>query len=300
MIQRAGPTDAPILILGPSGTGKELIARAIHLASDRKDRPFIAVNCSLLVGDLLLSELFGHVKGAFTGATGHRKGLLELAEGGTLFLDEAGDLPLATQAMLLRVVQFGEYRNLGGIQTHKANVRFLAATNRDLTVDVREGRFREDLFQRLQGVILRTRPLAETPEDIPLLIEHFLKVRAFKRSHLPAVTGVSEAAMKLLKEYQWPGNIRELEMTVIRALQLGRSSLIEVEDVVDYLTPSDEPREPETLNYKVCFEAFERKLFRKALAVAKGKIARAAELLGLHRTNLHRRLKQLDIEYQGE
>ncbi|HEX9898924.1 MAG TPA: sigma-54 dependent transcriptional regulator, partial [Candidatus Methylomirabilis sp.] len=209
LVNQVAPSTATILIQGESGTGKELIANAIHHGSPRRHRPFIKVNCAALPETLLESELFGYERGAFTGAVARKEGRFELADGGTLFMDEIGDLSLATQAKLLRVLQEGEFERLGGTRTLKVDIRLVAATNTDLTSLVQEKRFREDLFYRLNVITIQLPALRERPEDVPLLAQHFLRRHATKNTK--AITGFTEEAIEVLQGYDWPGNVRELE-----------------------------------------------------------------------------------------
>src|SRR5580765_6433627 len=209
LVETIAPTGSTVLITGESGTGKELIARAIHVRSPRSDRPFVAVNCGALTETLLDSELFGHMRGAFTGADANKKGLIEVADKGTIFLDEIGEMSPMLQVKLLRVLQERKFRRLGGTEEIDADIRILAATNRDLTKMVAEGTFREDLFYRINVIPIRVPPLRERQDDIPLVAEHF--VARFAEQMGKPVTGISGSAMSLLKQYSWPGNIRELE-----------------------------------------------------------------------------------------
>ncbi|MBI5166542.1 MAG: sigma-54-dependent Fis family transcriptional regulator, partial [candidate division NC10 bacterium] len=223
LVEQVAPSSATILLQGESGTGKELIANAIHLGSPRRDRTFIKVNCAALPETLLESELFGYEKGAFTGAAARKEGRFELAHGGTLFLDEVGDLSLATQAKLLRVLQEGEFERLGGTKTLKVDVRLVAATNTNLTQAVKEKRFRGDLYYRLNVITINLPPLRERQEDIPLLAQHFLLT--YSRKNNKAIDGFSQEAMDLLLEYPWPGNVRELENIIERAVVLTKGGV---------------------------------------------------------------------------
>ncbi|MCC6590642.1 MAG: sigma 54-dependent Fis family transcriptional regulator, partial [Bryobacterales bacterium] len=233
MIRKVAPTDTTVLLTGENGTGKELAARAIHRMSGRAAGPFIAVNCATLKDALMESEMFGHEKGAFTGAVVQRKGRVEMAEGGTLFLDEIGELQLPLQAKLLRLIQERQFERLGGSRSLKADVRFVAATNRDLKQEILAGRFREDLFYRLKVVALELPPLRDRRDDIPLLVSHFIGKAAFacKRK----VFGISPAAREVLLKHDWPGNVRELQNAIERAVVLGSGEWIEVEDLPEDL-----------------------------------------------------------------
>jgi DNA-binding NtrC family response regulator len=296
-IIRVAPSTTPILILGPSGTGKELVALAIHRASARIG-PFVPLNCSSLRGDMVESDLFGHEKGAFTGAVTQKKGQVEIAAGGTLFLDEIGELPPPIQPTTLRFLQTQEFRPVGATRTRTANVRIVAATNRDLPKEVLQGTFREDLFYRLQGMEIRTPALSEIRGDIPLLIAHFIKMLGYRRvtPGVPPVIGVSDKAMKLLTEYHWPGNIRQLQNAIDGAIQLGLSRLIEVEDIIDYLK-TRQSRDDEVLDYYAGVEQRQRWLVETAMARANGDTAKAAVLLGISRSYLYDLLKILNIKY---
>ncbi len=229
LVARVAPRDTSVLVLGESGTGKELVARALHRLSPRADKPFIAINCAALTDTLLESELFGHEKGAFTGALALKKGKLEMGEGGTVFLDEIGDLAPALQAKLLRVLQQREFERVGGTRTLKLDVRVIAATNRDLAGEARSGAFREDLYHRLNVVALRVPPLRERPEDVLPLARYFLD-RAGARCRRP-VAGISPEAERHLVAYAWPGNVRELENAIERAVVLGQSEELLPEDL---------------------------------------------------------------------
>jgi len=231
LIERVAPTDATVLIRGPSGTGKELVARAIHANSRRRDHPFIAVNCATLQESLLESELFGHEKGAFTGADRSKPGLFEVAEGGTLFVDEVAEMSPALQAKLLRVLENGHYRRVGSTQDRYANVRILAATNKPLEEEVRQGRFRDDLYYRLNVITLTLPPLRERREDIPELVNHFLTSRAITRTPL----SISTEALDILCRYDWPGNVRELANVLERAQILAEGSVIMPADLPENL-----------------------------------------------------------------
>ncbi len=239
LVERVAPRDTTVLITGESGTGKELIARALHEKSTRRDHPFIAVNCAALTETLFESELFGHEKGAFTGAISLKRGRFELAQGGTIFLDEVGELAPSLQAKLLRVLQQREFERVGGAQAHSLDIRVIAATNRDLSEDVREGRFREDLYHRLNVVTLDSPPLRERKEDIPLLARYFLQRSADRCKR--RVEGVSPEAEGMLIEYAWPGNVRELENAMERAVVLGVSESVLPEDLPEDLLESAPP-----------------------------------------------------------
>jgi len=246
-VERIAPTDATALILGETGTGKELIARAIHDRSRRKNRPLVKVNCGAISAGLVESELFGHVKGAFTGAIGQRIGRFELADGGTLFLDEVGELPLETQVKLLRVLQEGEFEPVGGSRTLKVDVRIIAATNRDLEVEVRAGRFRADLFYRLNVLPLHNPPLRERRTDIPQLAMFFLS--RFSRRFGRQIEGISQETIDLMMNYEWPGNIRELQNIIERAVALTTSPVLTIDRSQLSKTPIAPQFVPTTKSY---------------------------------------------------
>jgi two-component system response regulator AtoC len=280
-----------VLITGESGTGKELIARVIHRASPRSAESFVAVNCGAIPETLLESELFGHVKGAFTGAASDKPGLFEEAQGGTLFLDEIGELPLSLQVKLLRALQEGEVRRVGATTARQVDVRVVAATNRDLAADVASGRFRGDLYYRVNVVSIRLPALRERREDIPELALHFLR-RHNARLGL-SVELISPPAMRMLIDYPWPGNVRELENVIERALVLTAGSTIEPEHLVDLGHPvphaADPPAADGDLSVKRQTEELERRLIRRALERTRGNRTRAAQLLELsHRALLYK------------
>lgn len=279
-----------VLVTGESGTGKELIARHIHDASPRASRPFVAVNCAAIPEALLESELFGHARGAFTGATTERQGLFEEANEGTLFLDELGDLPIALQVKLLRALQEGEVRRVGDNASRSVDVRVVAATARDLETDVAEGRFRSDLYYRINVMRIHLPALRERSEDVPELVRHF--VERFNRRLGLHVTGVSAAAMRALVEYPWPGNVRELENVVERAMVLTDGPQLDVEQLPTLAASSvrsDGAASPLDLSVKRRTEELERVLIREALERTRGNRTRAAKLLDLsHRALLYK------------
>jgi two-component system response regulator PilR (NtrC family) len=288
LIETIASTGSTVLITGESGTGKELIARAIHVNSPRRERPFVAVNCGALSETLLDSELFGHMRGAFTGADSNKKGLIEVAEKGTIFLDEIGEMSPVVQVKLLRVLQERKFRRLGGTEEIDADIRILAATNRDLTRMVAEGTFREDLFYRINVIPVRVPPLRERQDDIPLLAEHF--VARFAAQMGKAVTGISGSAMSLLKPYNWPGNIRELENAMERAVALERTPMILPDSLPEQLNraPADDaPLSPPEAFPNAGFDLerhvqdIEREYIAEALRRAGGVKVKAAELLGM-------------------
>src|SRR3990170_1479274 len=292
LVRRVAPSEASVLIRGESGTGKELIAKAIHFASPRAAGPLIRINCAALPETLLESELFGHEKGAFTGALATRKGRFELADGGTLFLDEIGDLPLHLQVKLLRVLQEREFERVGSSRPVAVNVRLLAATHRDLEALVRAGRFRDDLYYRINVVSISLPPLRERREDIPLLLDHF--VEKFSRRNGKRIGGLTRDAREALLRYDYPGNVRELENLVERAVILTRDEVIGLED----LPLGVKEREGETsgeTSLTVLVEGLERRMIREALARADGVQTRAAEILGISERVLRYKLKKYGL-----
>jgi Nif-specific regulatory protein len=295
-------TNTTVLLLGESGTGKEVLARAIHQWSQRADHPFVAVNCVALTSELLESELFGHEKGAFTGAIAQKKGKFELAQGGTIFLDEIGDLAPNLQAKLLRVLQEREFQRVGGVKDIRADVRIIAATNRDLLAAMQQNAFREDLYYRLNVVSILLPPLRERTDDIPVLVEHFLE--RFCREMKREVLGIERKAMELLQAYSWPGNVRELQNTIERAVVLSSGPTIAESDLptrirqqplnLGNVAPQIHPAEPLPPLVEAVDE-FKRTLIRQALATTKGNQTHAAKLLGLRQANLSRMMKTLGI-----
>jgi Nif-specific regulatory protein len=287
--QRVLDVDAAVLLTGESGTGKELIARAIHDNGLRSGKPFVAVNSSALPEQLLESELFGYVKGAFTGASSDKKGLVDVANGGTLFLDEIGDLPMLLQAKILRLIQEKEYRRVGETHNRSANIRIIAATNKELKQEVKEGRFREDLLFRLNVVGIHLPPLRERKEDIPLLANHFVKKagEAYKRS----VAGIHPDVMQLLLAHQWPGNVREFQNVIERAVVLSRGSQLTRDDfLLDTGDNSALQKKSMTL------EDFERQIIEATLAEMGGNRTRTAEKLGVSLRWLQYRIKEWNNE----
>ncbi|MFZ5516696.1 MAG: sigma-54 interaction domain-containing protein [Candidatus Zhuqueibacterota bacterium] len=276
-------SDSTVLILGESGTGKELVARALHYNSVRKNKPFMALFCGALSENLLESELFGHKKGAFTGATADKKGLFEAADGGSFFLDEIGDLSHKIQTELLRVVQEGEVKRIGEIQVRHVNVRIIAATNKDLAGLVKAGQFREDLYYRLNVIVIHLPTLRERKEDIPLLANFFLD--KFTAKSGKSIRGFSPEALKRLNQYAWPGNIRELENTIERAVILTKDALIQPEQLH---LPQAEIQLPEHMSLK----DFEKYIVQKTLDENDDNISRTADQLGVSRRWLHYRLKE--------
>jgi len=292
-IERVAPSDSTVLICGESGTGKELAARAIHNNSPRKNQPFVALNCAALTETLLESELFGHEKGAFTSAISQKKGFLEVAEGGTIFLDEIGELSPILQAKLLRVLQEREFVRVGGTRAIKINVRFLAATNKDLQKGVREEKFRGDLFHRLNVISITLPALREHVDDIPALAEHFAGRHAKKCNR--NVKGISERALACLMQYDWPGNIRELENAMERAVVVGDSERILPEDLPETVAESAKGGESAPANYHEAICNLKKQLILGALEQAGGSVTEAAKLLGVHANYLHRLMRNLEL-----
>ncbi len=294
MAGRVAQSDATVLILGESGTGKELLARAIHYNSLRKDKPFITVNCPSIPDNLLESELFGHVKGAYTGAVKDRKGKFELADGGTLFLDEIGDLRGEVQAKLLRVLQEHEFERLGDSRPVKVNVRVLAATNKNLQKLIEEGKFREDLYYRLSVFPITIPPLRERKEEIPFLVDFFLRRYAPDRKLI-----VDPEALETLRQYHWPGNIRELENVIERAVILASGDRISTDHLPSHLlsgSAAPDRERPSPADEVLPLEEIERHAIRLALEKAGGNRTRAAQLLKIPRHVLLYRLKKLGLE----
>ncbi len=299
-VTRIADTPATVLITGESGTGKELVARAIHRRSGRRARPFVAVNVAAIPDTLMESELFGHERGAFTGALARKLGKFELAHGGTVFLDEIGSLRLDLQAKLLRVLQEREVERLGGTRPFPVDVRVVAATNVDLRRAVRERAFREDLFYRLNVVPLHVPPLRERRDDIPLLVEHF--VRTIARECRRDVRAVSAGALEVLTRYDWPGNVRELENVIHRAVVLARGPVLHLQDVpLDVALPETGPRLAEDTGLplrEACLQ-FERQYVLRVLEQVQWNVSRAARLLGVHRNTILAKLSAWSIHRPG-
>jgi DNA-binding NtrC family response regulator len=301
LIARVANTGSTVLITGESGTGKELVARAIHFNSPRKDLPFVVVDCTTIPETLIESELFGHAKGAFTGASGKKRGLLESANGGSIFLDEIGNLNLQTQAKLLRVLQEREFRPLGEKDTVHIDVRFISATNKDLRIMTKEGSFREDLFYRLNIFPVHMPPLRERKEDIPHLAQHFLE--RYRQEVNKHVTHINAEAMRLLVLYPWPGNVRQLENTIQRAVIMCQGNTLKPEHLTSLDFPSDEavPRTVEELKGKKkdlrlkSVEGIEKAFIMEALRRNNWNISRASSDVGMQRTNFHALMKKYHI-----
>ena len=294
IINQVASTKASVLITGESGTGKELVADAIVSLSDRKDKPFIKVHCASLSESLLESELFGHEKGAFTGATAQKRGRFELADGGTIFLDEIGEINPSTQVKILRVLQEREFERVGGEKTIKVDVRVIAATNRNLLEEVKKGAFREDLYYRLNVVHIEVPPLRERKEDIELLALNFLD--QFNKEDGRKIEGISSQARKALLSYDWPGNIRELKNSIESSVVLARGNIIQLEDLPAQITSQvAENKSSITIDLPVTMEEAERKIILSTIEYCAGNKSRASELLEIGRKTLHRKLN----EYMG-
>ena len=294
--------DTTVLISGETGTGKELVAQAVHDASPRRERPYVSINCGALPETLLESELFGHKKGAFTGADKEKKGLFETSDGGTLFLDEIGEMASAMQVKLLRALQEKKVRPVGGTQEVEFDGRVIAATNRNLEKEVEEGNFREDLYYRLAVIPIRIPPLRERKEDIVPLVRHF--IQKYNERLQRAITGVSEEAMVALEEYSWPGNVRELENVIERAATLETSDLIQRDGLPEQLRAGEEIRPPglpvfsasEGLHLEEYLKSVERRIIEQALELVGGNQTRAAEMLNLSYRSLRHRIDTLEIK----
>ena len=298
LIRKVAQSKASVLIAGASGTGKELIAKAIHYDSSRKDRPFVSVNCGALTETLLESELFGHEKGAFTGAVAMKKGRFELADGGTLFLDEVGEMPPALQVKLLRVLQEMEFERVGGTKTIQVDVRVLSASNKNLKEEVVEGRFREDLFYRLNVINIEVPPLRERVEDIRLLVNHF--VQKYGQDESKDKIQLSAGAWKALYSYGWPGNVRELENAIERAVVLSSDGQIALEDLPIELSGKQEALDVERFiplgaPLQTTLEQIEEKLVRRALKQCNNIQSHAAEMLGITKSLIQHKMKKYNI-----
>jgi DNA-binding NtrC family response regulator len=290
LVERIGPADANVLITGENGTGKEVITRVLHSISSRRSKPLISLNAGALAEGVFESELFGHVRGAFTDAKSDRVGRFELADGGTLFLDEIGNVPLNLQAKLLRVLETGEFERVGSSKTQKVNVRLLSATNADLHAEVAQGRFRQDLLFRLNTVEIRLPPLRDRIEDIPILAEHFLKLH--RERYRRPIMGFTPEALDALRQHLWPGNVRELDHVIERAVLMSPGNIVTAFDLALEATP--DARLSARLE-EMSLEDAERLLIKKALARFEGNANRAAEALGLSRSALYRRLQKYGL-----
>lgn len=297
MIRKVAGSNSTVLVLGESGTGKELAAKAIHQNSLRKDKPFLAINCAAIPDTLLESELFGYERGAFTGATTRKLGLLESAEGGTLFLDEVGDMCMNLQAKLLRTIQEKEIRRVGGKDNIKVDVRIIAATNKNLEEEIKKGRFREDFFYRLNVVAFRLPSLRERSGDIPELVDHFIAKHGMDGGK--GIKGVSRDALNLLTGYKWPGNVRQLEGAIERAILMAEGNMIEVDSLPLDIRENNAPAGKLDLDIPAAglsFQELEREMLVKAMEKADWVIARAAQLLGMSYRTLQYRLQKFDIK----
>jgi len=298
LIRKVSPTDSTVLVLGESGTGKELVATSIHENSQRKTKPFIKLNCAAIPAELLESELFGHEKGAFTGATKFKPGKFDMADGGTIFLDEIGDMPFNLQAKILRVLQEQEFYRVGGSRTIKVDVRIIASTNKNLERMVREGTFREDLFYRLNVFTLHLPPLRERKEDIPLLVDHFLQNVAKK-------VDISSVALQMLVAFSWPGNIRELQNIIESAAVIAENGYIEPAQLPGKITAAFNSSSPMDLKLPVNIplderlREIEKSMILEALRKTGGVQVRATELLGINQRSLWHRIKKLNIDVKG-
>ncbi len=301
LIDKVAPTDVTVLITGKSGTGKELAARTIHALSSRSDGPYVTMNCAAIPKDLVESELFGHEKGAFTGASSQRQGKFELAHGGTLFLDEIADMSLETQAKILRVLEDKSFTRLGGKHVFHADVRLISATNKDLEQEIQRGTFRQDLYFRLKVIEIKLPRLAERREDIPLLAHHYLL--QFAERHQKPVQQISREAMRLLVHYDWPGNVRELIHVLEQAVVLSDQELLTPEDLP--IEPAESEASPESLELgehsftemkEQMVYRFERKLIEQALESSHGNVSQAARLLKMKRQFLQAKIKSLGID----
>jgi Nif-specific regulatory protein len=293
-IERIAPTEATILIRGESGTGKELVAHAIHGNSERAAKQFVAINCAVLSETLLESELFGHEKGAFTGAVAQKRGRLEVADGGTLFLDEVGELTPATQAKLLRVLQERQFERVGGTRTINVDVRIIAATNRNLEEAIKTGTFRQDLYYRLNVISLTLPPLRDRREDIPLLAYHFVAKYSKKCKRL--VSGISPETRSSLLAYDWPGNVREMENAIERAVVLGNTDVLMPDDLPEALWSTTTSPVPQNVpSYQEAVNEMKKQLIIRTLAQANGNYTEAAKILDIHPTNLHRLIRTLGL-----
>ncbi len=300
-IERVAPTDSWVLITGENGTGKELVAHAIHRQSARAQGPLVDVNCAAIPEELIESELFGHEKGAFTGAGSLKRGKFDLASGGTLFLDEIGDMSLKTQAKILRILQEQRFERVGGTRTIEVDTRVLAATNKDLPAEIKAGRFREDLYYRLNVIPLHVPPLRERVEDIPELVEVFIQEMARKLHQEPKV--LSPQALALLQKQTWPGNVRELKNLVERLFILCPQSTIKPGDISPHLPggpapPLDLPQALAAADFKQARTAFERLYLQSKLAQFGGNVSQTAEAVGLERSHLHKKLKSLGVRIE--
>ena len=303
-ISMAGPAPSRVLISGDNGTGKELVARAIHLQSSRAEQPFIEVNCAAIPETLIESELFGHERGSFTGASSTRRGQFELADGGTLFLDEVGDMSLATQAKVLRVLQEQRFQRVGGTKPITVDVRVIAASNKNLMEEIRKGTFREDLYFRLAVLQIDAPPLRERREDIPALVEHFMQINMVEQGLRPRT--FTPEALEVLARHDWPGNVRELRNLVERVVIMARGAEIQAADVTPLVRQSGEIRSPEVpsafdyVSLREARAAFEREYIGRKLREHGWNVSKTADDLKVERSHLHRKIKLLNIEVRPE
>ena len=297
-IELVAPTDGRVLVYGESGTGKELVARAIHARSLRAGAPFVELNCSAVPEELIESELFGHARGAFTGATHPKRGKFELADGATLFLDEVGDMSPRMQAKVLRVLEEQRFEPVGGATPMRVDVRVLAATNKWLEVEIEQGRFRADLLFRLNVIPFEVPPLRERPEDVPLLVEHFNA--RFSRAYKKRPKRFEPSAVEALRGYCWPGNVRELRNTVERVVIMHTGAKVSASDLPALGGEEPAPAPARFSSFREAGEAHQRDFIRAKLAEAEGNVSRAAELMGMDRSHLYRRMKALGINVREE
>jgi two-component system response regulator AtoC/two-component system nitrogen regulation response regulator NtrX len=298
-IEKVGPSDVTVLIQGESGSGKELVAKEIHKISSRKNRPMITMNCAALPETLIESELFGHERGAFTGATERRLGKFELADKGTIFLDEIGDMSPNTQAKVLRVLQEQSFERLGGTETLCVDVRLISATHKDLLKEIKEGNFREDLYYRLKVVEILLPPLRNRREDIIILAENFIQY--FSEKHRKNVKSISNDAVKIFTKYSWPGNVRELQNVIESAVVMANAETLEINDFPEEISNSDINRSfdynlPFRDAKKIVVDTFERDFVSRKLAENNGNISKTAEALGMHRQSLQQKIKDLNMK----
>ena len=295
-MRQLAPTSASALILGESGTGKELVAKALHINSPRKNKPFVALNCAALSENILESELFGHIRGAFTGAERERKGWFEHANGGTLFLDEVGDIPLPTQVKLLRVLESGEIVRVGSNEPLKVNVRLISATNRDLADAIASNSFRHDLYHRLKVVTIKLPALRERKEDIPLLVDHFLKT--FSTSHEKAIRGYTPTVRRVLTNFPWPGNVRELRNVIESMVVVDTDGMLDVDDLPDEMAGSISPLADDIARDGLIGKSMldiERHFIAETLRASGGNREEAAKTLGIGERTLYRKIKEFNL-----
>jgi two-component system nitrogen regulation response regulator NtrX len=298
MISIVAPTNAWILIMGENGTGKELVARSIHKQSRRARKPFIEVNCAAIPEDLIESELFGHEKGAFTGATSAKKGKFDLANEGTLFLDEVADMSLKAQAKILRILQEKKFERVGGTKIIETDVRVVAATNKDLEKEMEAERFRQDLYYRLHVIPLKIPPLRDRKEDIPLLADRFLKEFSDKEG-IEEKT-LSDEALAILMHHDWPGNVRELKNIIERLVIMTQGDIIRQEDIPPFMKTAHPESWDETIlgldSFRMAKTEFEKRFIARKLQEAEGNVSKTADLIGLERSNLHRKIKNFGLD----